>query len=372
MPNTKVKICNVSMHYWPIKGGQEVYIDNLSTVLRKHDFDVSTLQRNTGSTAPGIFFTPTIPKDHILGKYIHNAAWFVFNIGLFFSKRFLRKQDILLCHYPFHYPPISWHKKVIIISHGTLWEIPPTTLFDRYHKKAALRAKQKNIVTVANDTHYLREIGFDIKPGQGFFTEVFKNTWLIPNCVDTNYFTKNESVKKEKLIIVPRNIRHDRGIHLAIEAFSLFAKQHTDYTMDIIGSGSGEYFDLCKKMVTDLGLQNNVRFVGHATKEELLAHYNRAEITLIPSLEKEGTSLSALESMSCGTATIVTAVGGLLDLPAIIVEPKAIAIAEELSLTLENLSTISLKQQKVVQETFNIDIWAKTWLDVINATQRSK
>ena len=41
----KIKVCNISMHYLPINGGQEVYIDNLNKILKNNNFLVSVLQR---------------------------------------------------------------------------------------------------------------------------------------------------------------------------------------------------------------------------------------------------------------------------------------------------------------------------------------
>lgn len=355
------------MHYWPITGGQEVYIDNLQKVFEKNDIDSCVLQRDTRYKKDGVFFVPRIPKDLFLHKFFKNHAWFVFNIALFFSKKLLKKQDIIISHYPFHYPMLRWHKKVIVLSHGVLWQIPPKTFFDRFHKNAALRAKKERAFTVANDTHYLREIGYDIQPGQGFFTEVFENTWLIPNCVDTSYFVRKNNVPKEKMVLVPRNVRRDRGIHLAIEAFSIFSKAHPDFTMEIAGSDGGEYFEYCQKMIADFGLTDSVTFLGHQTQAQLVDLYNKASVSLVPSLEKEGTSLSALESMSCGTATVVTNVAGLKDLPAIKAEPNPQDIAAKIEFALDNIEAISLSQQQKVQTVFNIDIWGKTWLDVIHA-----
>lgn len=372
MPNTRIKICNVSMHYCPITGGQEVYIDNLINTLKNEGVDSSVLQRDTGCKKDNVFFVPYIPKNLFLHKFIDHYAWFVFNIGLFFSRKFLKKQDILICHYPFHYPPLRWHKKVIIVSHGVLWKIPPQSFFDRYHRKASIGAKDRKAFIIANDTHFLREIGFDIQPGEGFFKEVFENVWLIPNCVDVGYFVRKENIKKEKVILVPRNIRYDRGIHLAIEAFNIFIKKYPDFSLEIAGGNESEYFEYCKKLATDYRLADKVKFIGHIDHHELISHYNRAMICLIPSIEKEGTSLSALESMACGTATVVTNVAGLQDLPAVKTPPTPQKIAENLKIVMDNLEKISTEQQKEVCARFNIDIWNTTWMNVIKTVREKK
>lgn len=362
------------MHYCPIIGGQEVYIKNLMAGLAKHGIVSSVLQPKKDCRESNVFFTPRFPQK-ILGKFIENFPWFAFNIGLFFSKKILRQYDILICHYAFHYPSVRWHKKIIILSHGVLWKIPPRSYFDKYHQRAAMRAKKEGAFIIANDTHFLRELGFSIQPGKGFFKEVFENVWVIPNCTDTEYFVKTPEIKKEKMILVPRNIREDRGIHLALEAFNIFSKEHPDFMLTIVGKGMNTkkntgYAAYCEGLVKKFGLEKRVQFAGHAEWEQMLNYYNRAMITLVPSIEKEGTSLSALESMSCGTATVVTNVAGLQDLPAIKAEPTPTAIAQQLVFTLENIDKISSQQQNTVRAGFNIRLWTDAWVRVIETINR--
>ena len=366
----KTKICNISIHYLPINGGQEIYIDNLNKILVHDNFETSILQRYTRLKMPEdkkVHFTLRIPKYLFFDRLIQNASWFIFNISLYLSKKILKKQDILICHYPFHYQPISWHKKIIIVSHGVLWSKDSKTLFDYYHKKVSMNLKDETgVFIVANDTNFLREIGYNIEPKTKFFSEVFKNVWFIPNCVDVNIFTRQKEILKEKLILIPRNIRYDRGIHLAIEAFNIFAKNNIDYKMMIVGSGSGKYYEYCKTLVSKYNLADKVIFAGHADQSEMIKYYNRSQITLIPSIEKEGTSLSALESMSCGTSTIVTSIGGLLDLPAIQTSLNIDNISDTLNYVAQHSTEISTKQQIEVQKNFNTTLWKKAWLNVIN------
>lgn len=364
-----MKVCNITMSYCPIRGGQETYIENLISTFKNGEIESSVMQPDNGCIKDNVFLTPKIPVINFIG----NAKWFMFNLGLIFRKKILAEQDILICHYPFHYPSIKWHKKVIIVSHGVLWSENKRNIFDWYHKRISLKAKASGIPLVANDTNYLREVGYDIEPACGFFEQVYKNVWFIPNCVDTNYFTRKERIKKEKIILVPRNIREDRGIHLAIEAFSYFVKEHPDFKMEIIGKGTNsEYFRRCQRLVSGNGLEGKIIFRGHIEWSEMVDQYNKSMLTLIPTLEKEGTSLSALESMSCGTATVVTDVCGLKDLPAVKASTSPKGISDALISTLSNIDEISTKQQQDVRSNFNLNLWEEAWLKVINSIKNDE
>ena len=96
-------------------------------------------------------------------------------------------------------------------------------------------------------------------------------------------------------------------------------------------------------------------------------YYSSALVTLIPTLRREGTSLSALESMACGIATVSTNVAGLADLPTVQCEPNETAVAQALQDTLRKRTEIGLSQQATVRRIFNIENWAHAWLEVIRS-----
>ncbi|MFA7193546.1 MAG: glycosyltransferase [Candidatus Paceibacterota bacterium] len=174
-----------------------------------------------------------------------------------------------------------------------------------------------------------------------------------------------ETFQKEKVILVPRNISYDRGIHLAIESFNIFIKTNPDFKMLIVGSGVGKYYNYCIDLVAKYDLNEKVIFKGQANRDEMINYYNTSLITLIPTLDKEGTSLSALESMSCGTATIVTDVAGLKDLPAYKTNPDPGSIAKSIADVLDNVDKFSTEQRGSVLENFNIKLWEKSFLNII-------
>ena len=221
---------------------------------------------------------------------------------------------------------------------------------------------------VANDTHFLRALGLDIQPGKSEFQQVERNVWYIPNCIDINQF-KPSDVERKKVILVPRNIRKVRGIHLAIQAFHLFSIEQSEYQMWIaVIPLKGEYYDYCKKLIEELKLTNKVIFLGNIPWKSLVDYYNQSKLTLIPTIELEGTSLSALESMACKTPVVSTDVAGLKDLPTLKADVDPHSLSSKMLEVLENWDSYSNKQYEAVTTRFNLSLWKDAWLNVIQKT----
>jgi glycosyltransferase involved in cell wall biosynthesis len=77
--------------------------------------------------------------------------------------------------------------------------------------------------------------------------------------------------------------------------------------------GDGIEMDKLKKMVSDMGLDDRVKFLGFKQDEELARILNRHRCMVVPSLDVEGFGIVALEGMACGCAMIVSDAGGLAE-----------------------------------------------------------
>lgn len=370
-----MKIAHVSAHYRPIIGGQEVYIQNLIEVCRKAGHESIVYQLYRGEKADNAVCLPRLPY---LARFIHgiDRKWLNYMVS-FFKPKGLFGADAIITHYAFHAPPLNRvAKKTIILSHGVEWRVNNQTASDI---ACETNAKQclGNFMHVVNDTHYLRHLGIDVRPATGFFQEVAPKVWFIPNCVDTNHFVPGLGLpefKNKKIILVPRQMVEIRGIHLAIEAFFKIAKEFPDLEMCLLGkrhNAASPYIARLHKMIADAGMQKRVYFRDPVPNRDMPAWFNSAKLVLVPTLEKEGTSLSAIESMSCGVATVSTNVAGLADLPTVQCDADAETIAETLRATLNDSIRIGNEQRRIVQETFNMKNWSDAWLKVVKLASNS-
>ncbi|MFC2149572.1 glycosyltransferase family 4 protein [Candidatus Auribacterota bacterium] len=360
-----MRITQVSMFYRGTVGGQETYVHSLDSLFKKSGFESNAVQ--IYRKGPKDKNVTMLPYCSAVNRIFPDAGWFLFNAGLAFCGKKLSGSDIIISHYPFHYPALSRHRKVVVVSHGIDWHAPPGSLADKHRMASALRCRRDKVPLVANDTDLLRFLGCDIEPGTRMFEEIDDNVWFIPNCVDTGVFCPDPSVRKEDVILVPRNICHARGIHLAIEAFRLFNKTHRDHRMRIVGGPTGgAYFEKCRELADKCVPGGKISFEGKMEHRDMKKEYRKAKITLIPSIEREGTSLSALESMACGTPVVSTLTGGLADLPTVKAETKPEDICSKLADTLSNYERVKKEQYDRVKASYDIKKWHDAWLSVIN------
>lgn len=363
-----MRIGHITTFYKPLWGGQEVYVNNLYNVLQEEGFRQTVYQFDTGVSAPEI--VKLNPMKRLRKK---TGLGLAYNLSLLHTLSVLRQEDVLIVHYPIHYYPIFWHKNLILLTHGVTWDC--NTGWKKIVKKKidslAFFASQK---FVANDTFYYREMGFDVQPGNGMFTEVVEKKWFIPNCVDISKFDRIEPDKKlhdQNLILVPRNWTYPRGIHLAVLAFSKFVRYFPETKLALLGDTfefvrKGEdYKNYIGNLITKHGLKNKVIFLGRIPWQHMPSIYSSAQMTLIPSLGVEGTSLSALESMACATATVSTDRAGLADLPTEHCPANEDSLSEKMIEVYEKRKKIGQEQRETVATNFNLSNWKQAWLDAI-------
>lgn len=368
-----MNVAHVSAHYRPIIGGQEVYIANLMEVCRQAGHTSQVFQPYRGEKTED---TTCLPRIRFLSRFIHgiDRKWFNWMISILQPKE-LFEADAIICHYAFHARPLERvRKKTIILSHGVEWKINNPTAYDHACEKYAKHCIGR-FTHVVNDTHYLRQLGIPVEPATNYFEEVAPNIYFIPNCVDTEHFVPGPGLKEyegRRIILVPRQMAVERGIHLAIDAFKLIASEQPDLEMCLLGKrhrGAKHYLARLDAMIADSGMAHRIYFRDPVPNREMPAWFNSATISLVPTLEKEGTSLSAIEGMSCGVATVTTNVAGLADLPSVQCDPNPASIAAALQKTLANAEAIGQAQRQQVLSTFNMTNWSQGWLKVIEAVK---
>lgn len=106
-------------------------------------------------------------------------------------------------------------------------------------------------------------------------------------------------------VAFPRRFESTRGVQEWIAAVSQLAPAWPN--IDFVFAGGGHFDDEVRALEQE---HRNVSAFS-VKPDEMPALYSRVQIVVVPSQFSEGTSLSALEGMAHGCATVTTAIGGL-------------------------------------------------------------
>jgi glycosyltransferase involved in cell wall biosynthesis len=142
---------------------------------------------------------------------------------------------------------------------------------------------------------------------------------IIPGGVDINHFQNNLSRQEARIklgwptnrpiLFTSRRLVHRMGIDKLLQAIAMIKAGIPDIWLAI--AGRGHIQALLQQQARELGLENNVQFLGFLPENDLPVAYQAADLTVMPSQSFEGFGLAILESLACGTPVLCTPVGGM-------------------------------------------------------------
>ncbi|BAY75217.1 group 1 glycosyl transferase [Nostoc linckia NIES-25] len=167
---------------------------------------------------------------------------------------------------------------------------------------------------------------------------------VIPGGVDINWFQPNLSPQEacrqlgwpnnRRILFTSRRLVHRTGVDKLLQAIAIIKPRIPDIWVAI--AGRGHIQAALEQQATELGLDDNVKFLGFLPDEQLPIAYQAAELTVVPSQSFEGFGLVVVESLASGTPVLCTPVGGMPEIltdfsPDLITTSiEASAIAEKL------------------------------------------
>ena len=144
-----------------------------------------------------------------------------------------------------------------------------------------------------------------------------KDITVFPWGIDLELFSRKDRSEARRqlnldagkfIIIFNRHFEPVYGVSCLLEAFAKFSEGKSDVEMLMLSEGSGKTEAL--RYITEKGLDDKIRILGRVPNKDLPLLLSASDIYVSPSLS-DGTSLSLLEAMACGTGLVVT------DVPAI-------------------------------------------------------
>jgi glycosyltransferase involved in cell wall biosynthesis len=145
------------------------------------------------------------------------------------------------------------------------------------------------------------QFALDTLKASGLFEAA--ETLKVPNTIEVN----NERIEKDyetfDILYVGSLSRH-KGVHLLIAAFKVLNAENI--RLHIVGSGKDE-----EDFKNLAGSDSRIVFHGFKEWEELLQLYQKANITIVPSLCYDNSPMVIYESFMNGTPAIGSRIGGI-------------------------------------------------------------
>ncbi|MGN6640868.1 MAG: N-acetyl-alpha-D-glucosaminyl L-malate synthase BshA [Mucilaginibacter sp.] len=226
------------------------------------------------------------------------------------------KLDVLHVHYAIPHASAAFMAKQILMTYGIY--IPVVTTLHG-----------TDITLVGKDRTYQPVVTFSINKSDGVtavsehlrqdtfeFFEIENEIRVIPNFVDLtrfslkhkDHFKRAIAPSGEKILIHTSNFRK---VKRTLDVIRIFAKVVEKIPSKLLMVGDGEERSSCEQLCRDLGVCDNVRFLGKQDAiEEILSV---SDLFLMPS-QSESFGLAALEAMACKVPVISSNAGGLPEL----------------------------------------------------------
>lgn len=195
-------------------------------------------------------------------------------------------------------------KPRIAVSHGIWWDDciyrnNPLEWLDEYKKWVFQLDK---IISVDTNSIHLC---------QTYFPKYQHKFIFIPNFVNTDIFYEKKQLNPKIFkVLYPRRLHLLRGAEPFILAAKNLVQRYSDIEFTVCGKGFSNDEIKMQNLAKDI---ERIKFTN-ATYNKMARIYNSHDISVIPTLGSEGTSLSAIESCACGTPLVSTIVGGLSDI----------------------------------------------------------
>lgn len=171
-------------------------------------------------------------------------------------------------------------------------------------KKLAMAFYQKNDLANATCNHATSQMEFENIRNLGFTNSIA----VIPNGIELLEFPIRKKLenKSEKTLLFLSRIHPKKGIELLVEAWSIIEKnKKIGWKVEVAGNGEDSYVKSLSKLISDKGLESEIKIIGPQFGEEKLSAYHHADLFVLPTYS-ENFGIVVAEALACGVPVITT------------------------------------------------------------------
>ena len=271
-------------------------------------------------------------------------------------------------------------RRTISIQHGIGWDLPVQYLtkkkcyhslkigwlFKYYLRHLAIKKFKIAKYKVCVDYNFVNWY-------RTFTSKEDENIFVIPNFAKISDFNAvqckkydNENIK----ILYSRRFVDYRGSKIVAKVFRRLLDRYANISVTFAGEGPDEDW-----LKNEFRGQDRVEFIKYLPTDSMKIHFCH-DLSIVPSLASEGTSLSVIEAMACGCPVIASAVGGITNIiinnhNGILVKPgDSVALEsalDKLIIDRELRQRLGINGYQTVKHSFSLKSWQENWSNIIDS-----
>lgn len=202
-----------------------------------------------------------------------------------------------------HKPPVP----AIVTCHHTYWQ-QYTLITSQFWKRIFLPFEKRTLRladTIISDCEATKRVLVER------YAVPSEKITVIPCAIDPLKFHFLNLSKQHNTLLYLGRITKRKGIDFLIRSMPLVVKRIPD--AHLVVGGKGDYLGRMKSLVSRLGLERNVTFIGFVPEDQLNTLYNQARCVVVPSIF-EGFGITVIEALAAGTRVVGCDVDGIREI----------------------------------------------------------
>jgi len=177
---------------------------------------------------------------------------------------------------------------------------------ERYNLKNRQEAFKKNKKVIFISNYLAKIITKQIKVDYSVIGNPINKEWMKEKIVSQN----KKFINEQSNVLYVGSLVPTKGVDVLLYAMKVVLKSNHCY---LVIAGKGNYEKKYKKLTKDLGIQNNVSFLGQVSYEKTINLFREADALILPSLVPEGFGRILIEGMLFEKPVVATNHGGPSD-----------------------------------------------------------
>jgi glycosyltransferase involved in cell wall biosynthesis len=241
----------------------------------------------------------------------------------------------------------------------------PYIFFQPYHWR--LDEKINRALFVSCISNYCRSQGMIFVP-----IEKWSKLHIVHCGIDPALFNLASHQGKGKHLLYVGRLSAVKGLPILLESLLSLKQQHPDVILTVVGDGSDRAY--LEQMTANLGLMDNVRFVGYKNQAEVRKYFEETDVFVLSSFA-EGVPVVLMEAMAAGVPVVATQIAGVSELVENDVSGYLVPAGDTVSLTqsVEKLlndcelrTKFGTAGRNKVEKEFNLNIEAQKLYQVMS------